>query len=1755
MFPRSAAFTTVVLLLPGITAILARPAIAQRPTGPLVACQSQNFSVSVTPDGGAASWPQNTSGHTSTFTVMNTSTDCSDNYSFSKTTSGPISGVSLNKSSAFLNPQASTTVIATYSVGVQGAGVLTLKATGTSAGSTAIDTGWFNVSVTGTATAPAVVPDGDRRMLPPATGMGLLFTVTNPDPVARSYTLIVTCSPPVTSCSGPPTLSLSAGQTGDVWTTFSVSGAEFASGTLTLKATAQASPNPSDTGYYSIQVAPAGPVVERSLCLTIAAGPGAAYECGDLRLVHALAAVRTLNKARAPTLLYNSQQAHPYPLVQADVTLPNPLPTTVQALLTINSTQYSNSWPGSTWGSPGQTRRITVGFDAVTLATGLYPYTLTIQRITGGVYDTLVTFTGTVPIVNRKDSPFGPGWWLAGFEKLFFTVPAGQVLWVGGDGSARRYVRGGTVGADTAYVAKTVDSPDSLFHLSNGRWMRLLSDGAKVKFTSAGTHDSTTNRLGYSTVFVDSTGSPGILTRINLPPTGSNLAFTFGYTGTPARLSSVSAPDSAVGTSRVTTVIWAGDSVSITDPGTTAPVVFRYQTGGTNRVIARKDRRGAVANFTYDAGYRLSSSLRSLGGSDSINLSFCAAEVRGLAACSPTLVQPESAYTILDGPRTDVSDVMNFWIGSLGAPWKIRDAYGSVTILARADSSFPALVTRVQYPNGRITGAAYDSRGNIKVATDSSLYVTGQHATRRYQWDQKWDAVTEILVPTGQVSHFSYDAINGNRLWQEDGRGSTSRVNFGYYTSGNGAGLLKTVTLPGGARDSVVYDTQGNLTKTISAVADTTFTVVDRIGRPTIVRSPIGQGLYRSDTTYYDQASRPIRTVSYGPAINGAAAGQVNVQNFYNPEGALDSLTRASSPDPAGIGTIKTSWSYDLAGRRTTEVAPDLASETTSYDRAGNAVSVLTRRGKTISMSYDAMNRLILRAVPGDTYPKRDSIGIAQFPALSGFPQHPYPYYPSDSSADPLWGGTGVWDYRIAADTAVFVYDAMGNMLRADNKDAKVRRTYFKDGRVQTDTSKLRNWLDWLYPDTTNHVYGVTYQYDLSGRLISLQHPQRLAPTPSANTASYEYDPVTGLLSAVVDPLGNRFEYTYNLRNEVIRLKAPTAGITDTSSYDLAGRLLTEKLRNQSTSGARYVDSVLRQFTLTYADPERVASAGNTWGWKDTTITQYSGLGQVISFRYWAPGTSGGLDGVVTNTSTTTLDALGNAYVNKDSNNVWFDNHTWSQTRVFQYPRRYGPLTNGRPTGRLRGSNSVFSGSNDDRRDTTVYDAAGNTEFSYQPSSELYAALQDRAYYYAPDGKLRAAETRNFQKASSCCDTNGWNTTFEEYRYDALGRRVVVRTRRMSDWARDGAVPTPTTMHTFRRTVWAGDQELYEIQAYGGAAWDYGNYRMEEDTSFTFVPATGSSPHIPAYFDPNPRLGRVAYTYGPGIDNPLSAIRIKYVDTLQTKPRVNWAPFTAIPWWNWRGRADRGTVGDGGAAVCQPPPNQTRCVGPSWQVQPFAMAQQPADSQTAWFGTLLRDKEDGTGTLYRRNRYVDPQTGRFTQEDPIGLAGGLNLYGFAAGDPVNFSDPFGLCKKWLSDKDDGTGSCDYNEDGQEAPSEIAAHKSATAQTWVGRALWNVLGVFNTALETKHGQAAMDAILILSTGGGRSVNQMSRQVQRGQSPRSVTRVEAGRGPYEQDHVHFEKGQALNRDGTWKHGGRALSNAERDWLTSNGWTLPR
>src|SRR5206468_7456463 len=91
------------------------------------------------------------------------------------------------------------------------------------------------------------------------------------------------------------------------------------------------------------------------------------------------------------------------------------------------------------------------------------------------------------------------------------------------------------------------------------------------------------------------------------------------------------------------------------------------------------------------------------------------------------------------------------------------------------------------------------------------------------------------------------------------------------------------------------------------------------------------------------------------------------------------------------------------------------------------------------------------------------------------------------------------------------------------------------------------------------------------------------------------------------------------------------------------------------------------------------------------------------------------------------------------------------------------------------------------------------------------------------------------------------------------------------------------------------------------------------------------------------------------------------------------------------------------------------------------------DDRGNWVGGLIYQNRDMGGSQYMRSRYYDAATGRFTQEDPLGLAGGLNLYGFAGGDPVNFSDPFGLCPPkdntpcpaQLIDNSDGIGWARY----------------------------------------------------------------------------------------------------------------------------------
>jgi hypothetical protein len=97
-----------------------------------------------------------------------------------------------------------------------------------------------------------------------------------------------------------------------------------------------------------------------------------------------------------------------------------------------------------------------------------------------------------------------------------------------------------------------------------------------------------------------------------------------------------------------------------------------------------------------------------------------------------------------------------------------------------------------------------------------------------------------------------------------------------------------------------------------------------------------------------------------------------------------------------------------------------------------------------------------------------------------------------------------------------------------------------------------------------------------------------------------------------------------------------------------------------------------------------------------------------------------------------------------------------------------------------------------------------------------FGELLDRASYYDAAGRLRAVDARTAVLGEFFPD---YTCAFEEYRYDALGGSVWVRARRTCE-QQDRDFEGACKLSKIRRTVWDGDQELYEIQMPGDSGID-----------------------------------------------------------------------------------------------------------------------------------------------------------------------------------------------------------------------------------------------------------------------------------------------------------------------------------------------
>jgi RHS repeat-associated protein len=519
------------------------------------------------------------------------------------------------------------------------------------------------------------------------------------------------------------------------------------------------------------------------------------------------------------------------------------------------------------------------------------------------------------------------------------------------------------------------------------------------------------------------------------------------------------------------------------------------------------------------------------------------------------------------------------------------------------------------------------------------------------------------------------------------------------------------------------------------------------------------------------------------------------------------------------------------------------------------------------------------------------------------------------------------------------------------------------------------------------------------------------------------------LLQTLTDIQKNVYTFGYTPQGDLSSIQYP-GYYHQGLRYDLDGQLLTDTIWNDLNSNYPRIQSgpFVRAAKFLYDARHKLVLSGETVQLRDTLRPTYSGLGNLKGTTWsewgctWCQMTNPD-DRHTTTETFTSLDALANVVQSNVTDQVngftiipWGDQWHYQSSTTCCDSWSYQP-----GTGRM----TTMSVAQQYPR-SFYYDSAGNQEFSssVDPDNVVTHPATERASFFAADGSLRMVDARSTYVTRPYAPGEWQTYVVEDYRYDALGRRVWVRSRKWCvDQGKDRPSATECRVGILRRTVWDGDMELAEIQM----PWALQGTGASSDTtqvsslwendvspvtivSMSLLNMLGSQSG-----DPNPFFGHVIYAGRRGVNQPIAITRVNYVmgqdwkrGTPAYNPRRLRPAFTIVPFWNARGDAAVGVFSTGVQDFCPNPNIDTACVAIRWPFNWSSSDRNGGLPHDYWHGTLLDGKRDGSGFQYMRNRYYDPLTGRFTQEDPSGLAGGLNLYGFGAGDPINFGDPLGL---------------------------------------------------------------------------------------------------------------------------------------------------
>ncbi|GIE89927.1 RHS repeat-associated core domain-containing protein [Actinoplanes regularis] len=775
-------------------------------------------------------------------------------------------------------------------------------------------------------------------------------------------------------------------------------------------------------------------------------------------------------------------------------------------------------------------------------------------------------------------------------------------------------------------------------------------------------------------------------------------------------------------------------------------------------------------------------------------------------------------------------------------------------------------------------------------------------------------------------------------------------------------GRLEQVTSPNGRWIRFGYDGQNRVTSARDNIGRTVGYAYDGAGRLAAVTNPAG-GVSRFT---YDAQGRlataaDARGVTY---LTNAydAAGRVSrqeltdgaVYEFGYTTNAAGRITETRVTEPGGAVRRVT---FNDVGAVLTDTAASgtPAAQTTVYERgAGQLLTAVTDpAGRRTEYHYDAEARLRSATELAGT-------GDA---AQTGTVTYGGPYDQPLSVSDRA-GNRTVYTYDDAGNVSTvtdpagrltrFTRDQSGALLSVTDPAGKRSTFTYRGGDLATATDPLGR-VTRQFSDAAGRVTAVT---DAAGAVTRigydpLNQVTEVTDAVGARTA-FGYDQNGNLLS-LTDARGNTSSWEYDASDRRVSFRDPL-GRTATTGYDAAGRVATATNRRGTTTSFGY-DLLHRPTTIGY-------------GTESSVTLGYDTVGRLSS---------------VTDTA-----AAGPTTLEYDP----FDRPV--KVTSPQGTIRYGYDTLDRRTSTTASPRPPVSYAYDAAGALTrvAQDGNGTTEFGYDD-----AGRADRTTL--PGGWSRVAAYDSAGQVTGLTYRHGDSVRGElRYSYDRAGR--IIATEGSLARVRLPGTRADLAYDAANRLTAAGGTTL-SYDADGNLTGD-GVHGYRWDTRGRLTEMTGGGPTAGFGYD---AFGhRTSRTVAGTTTGFLSDGDMPVQELAGTGPTAELLSAGTDRWFSRSGAEGRRTYLTDVAGTTIGLGDDSGAIRTEYGYDPHGAVVATGEASTNGF-TYTGREDDGTGLMYYRARYYSPTLQRFISEDPIGFAGGTNLYAYAANSPTNYTDPSG----------------------------------------------------------------------------------------------------------------------------------------------------